>query len=67
MLPVNINKLIKMPAQIQMTRRLFLCRLYSRKAVIQIGDDVVDMLCADGEADGVLVYSCRFKLLLGEL
>lgn len=41
--------------------------LYSGEAVFQIGDDVVDVLRTDGETDGVLVDSCRVKLLVGEL
>ena len=42
-------------------------RLHSREAVFQIGDDVVDVLCSDREADSVRVDSCRVKLVVGEL
>ena len=42
-------------------------RLHSREAVFQIGDDVVDVLCSDREADCVLVDACRVKLVVGEL
>lgn len=56
-----------MPAQIQKTRRLCICRLYGREAVFEIGDDVVDVLRADRKADGVLVDACRLQLLVGEL
>ena len=56
-----------MPAQIQKTRRLCICRLYSREAVFEIGDDVVDVLRADRKADGVLGDACRLQLLVGEL
>ena len=37
------------------------------KALFQIGNDVVNMLCADGEADGRLCNALIGKLLLSEL
>ena len=48
-------------------RRLFKFQLYSRKAVIQIGNDIVDMLRTDGETDSILVDSRSLQLLVGEL
>lgn len=40
---------------------------YSCKAVFEVCDDVVDMLCADGKTDGILMDSRGFELLFGKL
>ena len=48
----------------QHTERGFDCLLCRRgKAFFKIGEDVVDMLGADGEADGVGLDIRRFQLL----
>ena len=41
--------------------------LHSRKALFQISDDIVDMLCADGQADGVGVNTLIRQFFGGEL
>ena len=40
---------------------------YSCKAVFEVCDDVVDMLCADGKTDGILMDSRGFELFFGKL
>ena len=41
--------------------------LDSREALLQVGDDVVDVLCADGQADGVGLDALIQQLLCGQL
>ncbi len=38
-----------------------------REASLEVGDDVVDVLGADGQADGVLVDLLLGQLLIGQL
>ena len=40
---------------------------YRLKPFLQIGDDIVDMLCTNGKTDGVLLDSLIGKLFCGEL
>lgn len=41
--------------------------LHGGEALLQVGDDVVDVLGADGEADGVLVDALVLQLGLAQL
>ena len=45
----------------------FILFRHGGEALFKIVDDIVDMLRADGEADGVLMDTCGVKLLLGKL
>ena len=37
------------------------------KALLKVGDDIVNMLCADRETNGVRLNSAGEKLIFGEL
>ncbi len=42
----------------------FICLLYSCKSVLKIRNDIIDMLCADGQTDGILMYPLVFQFLI---
>ncbi len=48
-------------------REVMVLLFYRRKAVLEVGDDIVNVLGADGKADGVLEDTGFVELLGGKL